>query len=122
MSEVSESILLSTKKKNNVAADYTAFDDDFVSYINAALAELNQLGIGPAEGLQIEDDATLWTEFYEDPRLNAIQTFVGLRVRLLFDPPATSFAITMMEDQLKEMGWRLLIAQEDIEREEETAS
>lgn len=119
MSEVSESILLSTKKKNNVAREYTAFDDDFISYINAALAELNQLGIGPAEGLQIEDETTLWTEFYEDPRLNAVQAFVGLRVRLLFDPPATSFAISMMEDQLREMGWRLVVAQEDIEREEE---
>lgn len=118
MSEVSESILLSTKKKNNVAADYTAFDDDFISYINAALAELNQLGIGPAEGLFIEDKYNTWDEFYVDPRLNAVQTFVGLRVRLMFDPPATSFAITMMEDQLKEMGWRLLVAQEDINAEE----
>lgn len=118
MSEISESILLSTKKKNNVASDYTAFDDDFVSYINAALAELNQLGIGPAEGLQIEDESSEWTEFYDDPRLNAVQTYVGLRVRLLFDPPATSFAITMMEDQLKEMGWRLVVAMEDITAEE----
>ena len=122
MSEVSESILLSTKKKNNVAADYTAFDDEFISYINAALAELHQLGIGPAEGLQIEDESTLWTEFYEDPRLNAAQAFIGLRVRLLFDPPATSFAITAMEDQLREMGWRLMAAQQDIEKEEETVS
>jgi hypothetical protein len=119
MSEVSESILLSTKKKNNVPADYTAFDDDFISYINAALSELNQHGIGPAEGLAIEDESTLWTDFYEDPRLNAVQTFVGLRVRLLFDPPATSFAINMMEEQLKEMGWRLVTAQEDIEKEQE---
>lgn len=118
MSEVSESILLSTKKKNNVAADYTAFDDDFISYINAALAELNQLGIGPAQGLRIEDEFSTWDEFYTDPRLSAVESFVGLRVRLLFDPPATSFAINMMEDQLKEMGWRLLVAQEDITREE----
>jgi hypothetical protein len=118
MSEVSESILLSTKKKVNIPADYTAWDDDIVSYINAALAELNQYGVGPVEGLQIEDADTAWTEFYEDPRLNAIQTFVGLRVRLLFDPPPTSFAINMMEEQLKEMGWRLLVAQEDITAEE----
>jgi len=118
MSDVSESIMLSTKKKNNVAADYVAFDDDFVSYINAALSELNQLGVGPEEGLQIEDSSTTWDEFYDDPRLNGIQAFVGLRVRLLFDPPPTSFAIQMMENQLIEMGWRLLAAQTDIEKEE----
>ena len=118
MSEVTESILLSTKHKCNVAPELTAFDAQFVSYINAALAELNQLGIGPVEGLQIEDKETSWVEFYEDPRLNAVQTFVGLRVRLLFDPPATSFAINMMEEQLKEMAFRLMVAQEDIETEE----
>lgn len=118
MSEVSESILLSTKKKCNVAPELTAYDEEIISYINAALAELNQLGIGPAEGLQIEDADAAWAEFYEDPRLNAIQTFVGLRVRLLFDPPQTSFAINMMEEQLKEMAFRLQVAQEDIETEE----
>jgi hypothetical protein len=118
MSEVSESILLSTKKKCNVAPEFTAFDDELISYINVALADLNQLGIGPAEGFQIEDQDSLWTEFYEDPRLNAVQTYVGLKVRLLFDPPQTSFAITMQEDQLREMGFRLQVAQEDIETEE----
>lgn len=118
MSEVSESILLSTKKKCSVAPELTAFDDEIISYINGALADLNQLGIGPAEGLQIEDADTVWSEFYEDPRLNAVQNFVGLKTRLLFDPPPTSFAINMMEDQLKEMAFRLQVAQEDIETEE----
>lgn len=117
MSEISDSILLSTKKKNNLSPDYTAFDDDIISYINAALADLNQIGIGLSMGYQIEDEFATWDEFYTDPRLNAVQTFVGLKVRLLFDPPATSFAISMMQDQLNEMAWRLQITQEDLDRE-----
>jgi hypothetical protein len=32
---------------------------------------------------------------------------VFLRVRQLFDPPATSFLITAVNDQIKELEWRI---------------
>lgn len=116
---VLDSILFSVKKQNNVAADYTAFDNDFIMYINAALADLNQLGIGPAEGFTVRDANDFWDDFVpEEPRLNAIKTFVGLKVRLLFDPPQNSFGISMMQEQIKEHANRLMWAQEDINAEE----
>ena len=120
MPEVQESILLSIKKLNNVAADYTAFDDDFVMYINSALSDLHQVGIGPSGGYFITDADQTWDEFFdpEDP-LHQIKTFIGLRVRLFFDPPVSSFAIGMMEKQLDEQLNRLKYAQTDIEAEEE---
>jgi len=119
MSDVTESILLSIKKLNNVAADYTAFDDDFVMYINTALSDLNQVGIGPYEGYAIVNEDDLWEDFLgDDPRRNQARTFVGLKVRLMFDPPASSFAIEMMQGQLEEHLYRLKLAQGDIEAEE----
>lgn len=120
MSDVTDSILLSVKKLNNVAPEYTAFDDNFILYINAALSDLNQLGIGPAEGFAIEDKNDSWDDFLgdESPIYNRVKTYVGLHVNLSFDPPPTSFAIGMMQDQLKEQGWRLVVAQEDKEAEE----
>lgn len=119
MSTVTDSILLSIKKLNNVPADYTAFDDDFVLYINSALSALHQVGIGPLEGFQIFDKNDLWDDFVgEDPRLNQVKTFVGLHVRLMFDPPPSSFAIAMMEKQLDEHLNRLKYAQDDINAEE----
>jgi hypothetical protein len=119
MSTVTDSILLSIKKLNNVPADYTAFDDDFILYINSALSDLHQIGIGPQQGFQILDENDLWDDFVEEePRLNQIKTFIGLRVRLFFDPPASSFAIGMMEKQLEEQLYRLKLAQDDINAEE----
>lgn len=121
MPEVLESILLSIKKLCNVAADYTAFDEDFIMYINSALSDLNQLGIGPQEGFAIETEDDLWEDFFDgDPRLNQLKTFIGLKVRLMFDPPQSSFAIGMMEKQIEEHAWRLRASQEDIEEEQET--
>lgn len=120
MPEVLESILYSIKKLNNVAAEYTAFDADFVMHINSALGTLNQLGIGPAEGFEITGPDETWEDFFDgEPKLNGVKTYVGLAVRLLFDPPASSFAIGMMQDQLKEFANRLMWAQEDIDEAEE---
>lgn len=116
MPEVTESILLSVKKLNNVAPDYTAFDADFILYINAGLADLNQVGIGPGEGLTIESEEDTWDDLIgEEPRLNAVKTFLGLKTRLMFDPPASSFAIEMMQGQLDEHLNRIMWAQEDID-------
>ncbi len=44
--------------------------------------------------------------------LSSIKTYIYLRVRLLFDPPSTSYALKSFEDQLKELEWRLNVLRE----------
>ena len=119
MPSTRESILSSVKKLNNIPTVEDSFDDDIILWTNGALAVLNQLGIGPFEGFQIEDASDTWDDFIdEDPRFNTVKNYVALYVRLRFDPPKTSFTITMMEDQLNEMAHRLIVLTEDIEAEE----
>jgi hypothetical protein len=102
------SILNSTKKILGIASDYTAFDLDVITHINSAFSTLTQLGVGPAEGFMIEDDTAVWTDFIlGDPEYNQVKSYVFLRVRLLFDPPATSYLITAYQDQIRELEWRL---------------
>lgn len=105
---MSNSILVSTKKNLGIAADYTAFDQDIILHINSVFSTLNQLGVGPTYGFQIEDDVATWTDFlHGDPRLNSVKTYVYLRVRLLFDPPSTSYLISALNSQILELEWRL---------------
>lgn len=109
------SILTSTKKVLGLEEDYIVFDPDILLHINSVFATLSQLGIGPPEGFAIEDETALWSEFLgNDKRLNSVKTYVYLRVRLLFDPPATSFAIESMNEQLKELEWRLNVTREGV--------
>lgn len=116
---VLDSILLSVKKLNSVAPDQTSFDSDFVMWINEALADVNQLGIGPADGFFIRDAQDYWDDFMDESILrDRVKTYIALHVRLFFDPPATSFTQSMMKDQLDEKAWRLKAAQEDLDREE----
>lgn len=120
MPEVLDSILQSVKKLNSVDASITAFDNDFIMYINGALADLNQVGIGPSQGFAIEDENDDWEDFLgDDPRFNAVKTYVGLYVRLRFDPPGTSFSQSMMKEQLDEHLNRLLYLQQDVNDEVE---
>lgn len=110
---MSDSILTSTKKMLGLEDDYTAFDLDIILHINSALATLTQLGVGPTEGFFIEDKEALWVDLLgTDPRLNSVKQYVFLRVRLVFDPPQTSYAVEAMKEQIREHEWRLNVHME----------
>jgi hypothetical protein len=103
-----ESILISTKKILGLDKDYTPFDLDVTTHINAAFSILNQLGVGPVEGFMIEDETALWSDFIVPlNQLSLIKTYIYLKVRSLFDPPSTSYLITATNDHIKEYEWRL---------------
>lgn len=108
------SILNSVKKVLGLDVEYKAFDPDITMFINGVFDTLRQLGIGPDEGFAIEGSEETWDDYFAgSQRINAVKTYVYLRVRLLFDPPATSFAITAMEKQVLELEWRLNVQREE---------
>jgi hypothetical protein len=122
-----QSILLSTKKILGVPEDYNVFDLDILTHINTAFSTLTQLGVGPAYGFMIEDETAEWSDFLpdypsdsqspsgDDHRYNSVKSYVFLKVRQLFDPPATSYLISAVEKQLQELEWRLNAHREDLE-------
>lgn len=110
---MSDSILTSTKKILGIAGDYDAFDLDIITHINSVFATLTQLGVGPVEGFMIEDSVAVWGDLLgADPRLNSVKTYVYLRVRMLFDPPATSHLVDAFKQQVQEFEWRLNVQRE----------
>ncbi len=108
MTEIN-SILDSVKKKLGLDPEtMNEFDSDIIDCINMALSTLTQLGIGPDLGFSIHDNSAQWSEFIgEDPRLNLARTYVFIKTRILFDPPQSSYVLTALEDQAKELEWRL---------------
>lgn len=103
-----QSILDSTKKTLGIDPSYTVFDEDILMHINSVFGTLKQLGLGPEAGFAIEDNTSTWDEFIgTDNRFNDVKSYVYLRVRLLFDPPGTSFHIAAIKEQIQELEWRL---------------
>lgn len=102
------SILVTLKKLLGLPEDYDVFDMDVMIHANSAFATLSQLGVGPEEPFAIESNSEVWSDFIlNDNNLNPVKTYIYLRTRLLFDPPATSFAIEAIKKQIEELEWRL---------------
>lgn len=104
-----DSILICIKKLvGGIEPDVTHFDTDIIIHINSVMLSLNQLGVGPDDGFMITGDEETWDDFIEDkPILQAVKTYIGLKVKLLFDPPSTSFVLEAYERQIKELEWRI---------------
>lgn len=117
---MSESILNNVKLDLGLAEDYDAFDPVIIRHINSAFGTAGQLGLGPPQGFKIQGEATTWDSFLDDDRLEEVKAYIFLKVKMLFDPPATSFAITAVQDQIKELEWRLNVKREDEEWTEPT--
>jgi hypothetical protein len=103
-----DSILTSIKKLLGITEDYTNFDPDIIMHINTVFMTLNQLGVGPAEGFRIEDKNATWDEFVDNESyLEAVKSYMHLKVKMLFDPPLNSAVIEAMKQQINELEWRL---------------
>lgn len=115
MTIAEESILNNTKKILNIAETDTSFDLDVIVPINSTLSSLNQLGVGPAGGLQIEGSEETWGDLaVPGSWLGLIRTYVFLKVKMIFDPPGTSFHIEAMERQITEHEQRISGFREEI--------
>lgn len=106
-----DSILTSIKKLLGITEEYKHFDQDIIMHINSVFMILTQMGVGPEEGFTISDSTTTWSEFTnDDKKIEAVKSYVYLKVRLLFDPPASSSVMEAMNRSISELEWRLNIA------------
>jgi len=110
---MTESILTSIKKLLGITAEYTIFDPDIIMHINSVFMILNQIGVGPEEGFRIEDDTTVWHDYIEDDEyLDAVKSYMHLKVKLLFDPPLNSAVMNATTQMIDQLEWRLNVKAE----------
>ena len=107
--QTTDSILDSIKKLLGMPSCYDAFETDIIMHINTVFANLAQMGVCPDDkGFQITDNSTTWSEFTNDDILmNNVKTYVYLKVRLIFDPPANATLVDSINSQIDELEYRL---------------
>ena len=114
-----DSILNTIKKACNVAEDDTSFDTDLIMYTNSVFMNLSQIGMVQADNFSIANSSTTWDALLpEDDSLIAVQTYISLKVRTLFDPPASSAAMEAINKTIAELEWRIN-GKTDIYKEED---
>lgn len=116
-----DSILTSVKKNLGIEETYIHFDDDIIMHINSVFLSLSQLGIASTTPFVISDKTATWQDLLADQvdKLAAVQTYIYLKVRLLFDPPTNSFIVEAMKHQILELEWRLNSEVDYVETTEE---
>lgn len=123
MAVFDESILTSVKKVLGIPEYYEHFDQDILLHLNSVMSILHQLGVGPENGFVVEDDSTTWSALFDGDidtnKMMYVKSYVCLRVRLLFDPPASSGAIDAMERQMRELEWRITVTRDPRDDSEE---
>ena len=107
------SILNDVKHMLGLLPSENAFDSDVMIHINTVFTTLYQLGVGPPGGYMLEDQTDEWDDFITDDRLNAVKSYLFLRVKLLFDQPQIGFVIASMDRQILELEYRLRLEAEE---------
>lgn len=107
---MNDSILTSIKKLLGIDENDTSFDADVIMHINSVLMIIAQEWFDQ-KPIIIEDKAPVWSDFIGENEewYEAIKSLVYLRVRILFDPPTNSFVLNAMNDQIKELEWRMYV-------------
>lgn len=111
--DTSDSILLTEKKMLGIEPDDDSFDEELMVHINGILMTLRQLGVGMDQSFMVTSDQDLWDDLLDDRQdLQAVKTYIYLKLRQQFDPPTNSFVLTSMEKQIAELEWRLNVQAE----------
>lgn len=100
-------ILESVKEDLGIPLSVDAFDNTLIRAINSTLMVLTEFGIGE-RGFSLTTGDEEWTDYLKDiEQLETVRTYIYLRVRMLFDPPTTSFVLQAVKDQISELEFRL---------------
>lgn len=103
-----DSILNSIKKLLGIGEDYDHFDADIMIHINSVFMILNHMGVGPSEVYQITSDLETWEDFIpHGQNIEAVKSYIYLKVKLLFDPPSGSAVMESTNRLISELEWRL---------------
>ena len=104
-----DSVLVSIKKLLGIPEEYEQFDADIKMHINSTIVTLRQLGVSVPEGFKVIDKNTLWTGYISDIYLvEYVKEYIYLKVRLTFDPPASSIVTDSINQKIKELEWRII--------------
>ena len=105
---MTDSIFESVKKVLGLLGDDSSFDQDILLHINSVVSTLRQLGLSIPADFYVRDDVQTWSDLLGEFRdLDLVKSYMTMKVRLMFDPPSSSFGLKSMEEMVKEYEWRI---------------
>ena len=109
MGSMNESILVGVRVANNVDENDDSFDQQLIPLINGQLMMAHEFGIG-YNGFKISGSEETWEDWLganNADKLAAAETWLGLKVKLLFDPPDNGSVLQAIQGQIDKFEWLL---------------
>lgn len=103
-----DSILDSVKQFCGVLPEQTEFDVDILMAVNSVMFTLYTLGVGPTSPFVVEDASQTWDELLGEDPVGGVRAYVNIRSRMLFDPPTNNQVKQALDDEAKELEWRII--------------
>lgn len=109
-----DSILNTIKSMLGIEEHDDGFDTDLIVFINTVLSTLYQIGVSGS--YYITDSSDTWNDVFKDSMdlIDLIKPYIYMRVKVMFDPPSNSFVLTSMNEQIKEVEWRIYMQAEGV--------
>lgn len=110
-----ESILDSTKELLGIDSTWDShFDIDVMAAINSTFMVLHQIGADDKpNAFFITGSGETWNDYMGDNvNIQALKTYVYLKVRQIFDPTASGVISEAYNNLLKEFEWRIYAEQD----------
>lgn len=99
-------ILTDIKNFVGINVEDPHFDDELLMYINSIVSELEI--VGTTEKAVVVTKHSEWGDYISDENeLVAVKTLVGMKTKLVFDPPGNSFLLESYTKQADKMEWLL---------------
>lgn len=105
-----EKILDTIKDMLGINDKDNAFDNEVLVNINATFSTLYQLGVGSEGHYIVLDGTETWEDVFEEKDLiDFIKLYTYMKVKLVFDPPTNSSILQALNEQMREIEYRILL-------------
>lgn len=111
-----DSILESIKNSLGINKEINVFDQDIIMHINSVFSTLNQLGVeSSVNTYRISGFDETWVSYFgdDDVLVDMLKEYTYLKVRIVFDPPSSSYVLDSIKAQAQELEWRINIQAEN---------
>lgn len=99
-------ILGDVKQYLGIDSEMTDFDPELLGHIEGSVSTLTQFGIGAVD--LMVDAATTWENLIGETNLYvSAKTYIYSKVKIIFDPPDSSYALNALKERADELEWRL---------------
>lgn len=112
---IHSSILGDVKKFCQIPDFDDGFDTELLILINSTFMSIAQISAKAQRGVLVTGSEDTWASLIEgDDEMEGIKAYVCMKVKMIFDPPSTSFVLEAYKNEIAELEWRLHIHGEEV--------